>query len=521
MSAQRRFKTADDPCPICGGWERMPRDRGTRCSGYIDGDFICCTREEHAGRLAQNAGGAYAHKRFGPCLCGKQHGAEVRDIAQSQRAKIIERYAYRGLDGQVVYEAVRLEPKGFRQRRLGPGGEWIWNLQGVAPLLYRLPEVVAAVAAGDPVWIAEGERDVHALEQAGLVATTNSGGAGKFPAAMAKHLAGADVTIVQDKDDPGRAHARDVAAKLRGVAKSVRIVEAKSGKDARDHLESSLTPGDFVHVWPTQCPIERKRDALRTAAEIGAPFEEQDPAKVFAEEDSPRWPTGIKGPFPIGHFAGLTIISGGPSAAKSYLALGSSLSAAMYYDWDVFYLHAEMSPKLIIGRVVCYLGCLPPQNWKLISVKPGAGVAQLIEYIAERVTARKTLLVFDSLSSFIDQGLAVSAGDDAFGMKDLKRIFMWMMNVRNETKGEVSFLVLSELAGKEGHTRGKFVDHKADLVVRMEKNTDDESDTLTKFMEITKGWDASVGTRLRMTLDWRTASLSLARDERPGYDGDE
>ncbi len=516
MNAQR-FKTADSPCPVCGGWERMPRDKGVRCSGYLDGDFICCTREEHAGRLAQNGGGAYAHKRFGPCLCGKQHGAAVRDITEAPKSRIVDRYEYCAADGRVVYRVVRFEPKTFRPQRLDASGEWIWGMQGVEPLIYRLPQVISAVGAGDPVWVTEGEADVHALEEAGVCATTNSSGAGKFPAAMSRHLSGADVTIVQDKDDPGRAHARDVAAKIRSFAKSVRIVEAKSGKDARDHLKSGAGIADFVHVWPTKCPIERKREALRSASQIGASLVEQDFAKVMELADAPRWPTGIKGPFPISHFSGLTIISGGPSAAKSYLAIASSLCAASYAGWDVFYLHAEMSPKIVANRVLAYLGCPPPPNWHLISVGPGACLAELTEYIAERVGEHKALIVFDSISSFIDQGLAANTEADAFGMKDLKRIFMWMLNVRNAMNGEIAFLALSELAGA-GHTRGKFVDHKADLVVRMEKNAEDPTDNATKFLEITKGWEANAGTRLRMTLDWRTASLSLASEERPGYD---
>ena len=40
--------------------------------------------------------------------------------------------------------------------------------------------VIAAVEAGQTIWIAEGEKDVHALEAAGVVATCSPGGAGKW-----------------------------------------------------------------------------------------------------------------------------------------------------------------------------------------------------------------------------------------------------------------------------------------------------------------------------------------------------
>ncbi len=96
---------------------------------------------------------------------GRSNGRVERDV-----------YRYADEHGQVLYEVVRFEPKDFRQRR--PNGEW--NVRGVPKVLYRLPRVLAAVQAGSPVYVAEGEKDVHALERAGVVATTNSGGAGKW-----------------------------------------------------------------------------------------------------------------------------------------------------------------------------------------------------------------------------------------------------------------------------------------------------------------------------------------------------
>lgn len=37
-------------------------------------------------------------------------------------------------------------------------------------MLYRLPEIMAAIAAGHEVWLAEGEKDADALTAAGVVA---------------------------------------------------------------------------------------------------------------------------------------------------------------------------------------------------------------------------------------------------------------------------------------------------------------------------------------------------------------
>jgi hypothetical protein len=56
-------------------------------------------------------------------------------------AVIIATYDYRELAGMVRYQTVRLEPKGFYQRRPDGRGGWINNLDGVEPLLYHLPEL--------------------------------------------------------------------------------------------------------------------------------------------------------------------------------------------------------------------------------------------------------------------------------------------------------------------------------------------------------------------------------------------
>lgn len=163
-------------------------------------------------------------------------------------SQIVATYPYHDEGGTLLYEVVRLAPKSFRQRRpVGDG--WEWNLRGVERTLYRLPEVLAAVAAGEPVFITEGEKDADRLVAEGVCATTCSGGAGRFTLDMAAHLEGADVTIVADRDDPGREHAAEVAFLVAGAgAASVRVVEAVTGKDAADHLAAGHGVEDFAPV---------------------------------------------------------------------------------------------------------------------------------------------------------------------------------------------------------------------------------------------------------------------------------
>ncbi|MGH7857720.1 MAG: toprim domain-containing protein, partial [Candidatus Binatia bacterium] len=158
-------------------------------------------------------------------------------------------YPYVDEEGKTLFVVERLFPKSFRQKRPDGAGGWINNRKDVRPVLYRLPQVLAAVASGDTVYVVEGEKDVAALERLGLTATTNVGGAGKWRDEYSEVLRGADVVVVADRDKVGREHAQDVARSLAGVARSVKLVEATEGKDAHDHVVSfGLGAEQFVPV---------------------------------------------------------------------------------------------------------------------------------------------------------------------------------------------------------------------------------------------------------------------------------
>lgn len=163
-------------------------------------------------------------------------------------AKPEAQYPYTDENGGLLFEVVRYPDKKFRQRRPDGDGGYIGNLDDVPRVLFRLPQLIAAVAAGEPIYIVEGEKDVLAVESAGGVATCNPGGAGKWSVGYADHLRGASVVVVQDKDDPGRRHAALVVASLRPVCHEVRIVEALEGKDVSDHLDAGHALDALVPV---------------------------------------------------------------------------------------------------------------------------------------------------------------------------------------------------------------------------------------------------------------------------------
>jgi Protein of unknown function (DUF3987)/CHC2 zinc finger len=132
-------------------------------------------------------------------------------------------YDYTDAAGRLLYQAVRLHPKDFYQRRPSPDGAWINNLKDVRLVLYRLPELLRRHT--ETVFVCEGEKDVHCLEGWGLLATCNPMGAGKWRAEYSEAFRGRSVVILPDNDDAGRKHAAMIVADLLGVADSVRIVE--------------------------------------------------------------------------------------------------------------------------------------------------------------------------------------------------------------------------------------------------------------------------------------------------------
>jgi hypothetical protein len=171
-----------------------------------------------------------------------------RERSNGQR-RIVATFDYTDENGALLYQVVRYDPKGFSQRRPDGRDGWVWNLDAVRRVPFHLPQLLAAVHAGVDVYVVEGEKDVIAAERAGAAATCNPGGAGKWRPGYAEHFSGADlVIVVADSDEPGRAHARTVAASLRGVARTVLVVEPATGKDLADHLAAGHSLDELTEI---------------------------------------------------------------------------------------------------------------------------------------------------------------------------------------------------------------------------------------------------------------------------------
>ena len=180
-----------------------------------------------------------------------------------KKGEIVARYDYRDKTGLLLYQAVRFEPKDFRQRTPKPSGGWEWKLNGVRRVLYRLPELLEA----DPaklILIPEGEKDVDRLRSIGFVAICNVGGAGKWRDEYNAPLRGRHVAIIPDNDSAGRSHGEQVAKSLHGIAASVRVIELDGlpdKGDVSDWLNAGHTPAELqtlIENTPIWGPSELK-----------------------------------------------------------------------------------------------------------------------------------------------------------------------------------------------------------------------------------------------------------------------
>lgn len=178
----------------------------------------------------------------------------------------IAKYQYVDEDGVLLFEVMRTADKNFPVRipdRASKSG-YRWRIGDTRRVIYRMPTLRPAIDRGKFIYIVEGEKDVHAIEARGEVATCNPGGAGKWRDEYSEVLRDALVIIIADADKPGREHAHKVAASLKGIAQTVEIREAADGKDVSDHLASGRTLADLVVTAAAadEAPAELALDLL-------------------------------------------------------------------------------------------------------------------------------------------------------------------------------------------------------------------------------------------------------------------
>jgi putative DNA primase/helicase len=270
-------------------------------------------------------------------------------VLKPPMGRIVATYDYRDSAETLLFQVCRYDPKGFRQRRPDGNGGWTWKLGDVSRVLYRLPELLTA-DKNAWVFVVEGEKDTDNLAVLGLVATTNSGGAGKWSKlADDSALYGRRVAIIPDKDAPdkngkitGIEHGQDVAARLHGKAAVVKVIDlpdmplkndGRPRKDVSDWIEllvgktAEELAAALVSMAEVAPPWTPKADA-KTIAHMGGPVL-VNLADVKPREVSWLWPSRVA----IGK---LTLLAGDPGLGKSFLTLDMAARISRGDGWPDF-----------------------------------------------------------------------------------------------------------------------------------------------------------------------------------------
>jgi hypothetical protein len=178
-------------------------------------------------------------------------------MTAKQGKRVVATYDYLDMDGKLVHQTVRFEPKSFAQRRPDPAkpGEWLWTLDGIEPVLYRLREWK------DQTYVLsiEGEKDCDNLVALGFPATTNPMGAANWRPSYNPYFKDKIVVIIPDNDDAGREHAQIVTAQVKGHAKEVRVVELPNlppKGDVTDWIEAGGTKDQLTEMIRAAKPVD-------------------------------------------------------------------------------------------------------------------------------------------------------------------------------------------------------------------------------------------------------------------------
>ncbi len=255
----------------------------------------------------------------------------------SSKPRIDVTYDYHDEAGDVLFQVVRFEPKGFKQRCQKPDGTWVWSVKGVRVVPYRLPELLA-----DPtriVFIVEGEKDVDNLARIGVLATCNAGGAGKWTSEHAEFLRNRQVVILPDNDDAGRKHAQQVAHSLHGIAKWVRVVtlpNLPSKGDASDWIAAGGTKDELKRLteatpdWTPAAETELMRQPRREKSRTEA-ASKRTPVMTCLADVEPQeikwlWPDRI----PLGR---ITLLVGRPGEGKSFVTIDMASRISTGAPW--------------------------------------------------------------------------------------------------------------------------------------------------------------------------------------------
>ena len=237
-----------------------------RCPAHEDRNSSLSISEGRDGRILMKCFAGCSTENICQAL-----GIGMQDLfpPKEQPRRIVAEYVYTDRNGAPLITVVRFQPKSFARKSPDGRGGWKWGGTGSVSALYHWPELAAACAAGDTIYLVEGEKDCDNGRKAGLQCTTALGGASHWCDAYAKEFKGAaQVIVVADNDEPGRKHARAAKSAIsrHGVTcRAVCLPDTVNGRPVKD-LSDALAAGWSAKEVAEWCATADEVD-VQTAAE--------------------------------------------------------------------------------------------------------------------------------------------------------------------------------------------------------------------------------------------------------------
>lgn len=227
--------------------------------------------------------------------CSQADILRVAGLQLYRSVPIVAVYPYCSESGTPLYEVYRTADKQFPVQL--PDGTWGC---GDLSVLYLLPELIelSAEYPDEPIFICEGEKDVDRCYDEGLTPATciRGGASGKWRPEFNKYVSGRKVVILADNDKAGRAFANRIAAQLKDVAASVKIIEFRElpeKGDVSDFFDADGTVDqlyqriDDTPEWTNPAPEAVKKpgsDSSLPSLTMGANRTDLANSRLFAKK---------------------------------------------------------------------------------------------------------------------------------------------------------------------------------------------------------------------------------------------
>ena len=357
-------------------------------------------------------------------------------------------YDYLDEYGKLIYQVVRRPRKAFTCRRPDGTGDWVYDLNGVERILYRLPQLKEAREQANAedrrVYFCEGEKDVHTLESHGLLATCNPHGAGKWRDEYGKSLSGLNCVILPDNDEAGRKHADTVARSIETTAASVRILQLPGlpeKGDVTDWLNDGNSIEDLLKLVDEIDPSRPEAEYL-TPSLSGLQFTTLD--ELFEEpvEDEDFVVDGL---LPMG---GISVFSGKPKVGKTTaihnmifnISQGTAFMGRETRKGPVLYFCLE-EKRSEVRKFFRKMGASGPDIIFCTRIEPDKFEAELKAAIAQ----------FDPVAVFIDPMARVVRVNDFNDYAQMSRVLEPFVDIARRFGVHI---LMTHHDGKGGRTGG-------------------------------------------------------------------